>query len=253
MAIGLALLALAAPAAARHPGGGYNDFSCVPSKGHTRPVVLVHGTFLDRSSWSYLAPKLAARGYCVYSLDYGNRATAPVADSALEVKAFIERVLEATGARKVAVVGHSQGGMLPRQIIKFDGGRRLIAELVALSPSNHGTDQPAAGPLGATVCPACKDQLTGSPFLNRLNAGDETPGKISYTVIQTSYDEVVTPYTSAFLAAGPKTTNVLLQDACPSHVVDHVLMPQDPLVAQYVFNALRRQGQPANGGLTPRC
>ena len=65
------------------------------------------------------------------------------------------------------------------------------------------------------ACDSCGQQATGSAFLTHLNAGDETPGQVSYTVVQTRYDEVVIPYTSAFLA-GANTTNVLLQDALPA-------------------------------------
>ena len=257
-ALAAATLALtAAPAGAQVPGitpPGANDWTCKPSPGHTRPVVLVHGTFLDMSSWATVSPALAEDGYCVFALNYGTNGLGPVRKSAATVKAFIEKVLEGTGARKVAIVGHSQGGMIGRWIVKQLGGRKLIAEIVGLSPSNHGTTQPLAPPLGATVCPACKDQVAGSDFMEALNAGDDSPGrKISYTVLQTSLDEVVVPYGNAFLAPEPKVTNVLLQDACPGHVVEHVAMVIDPVVLEWVENALARQGRPANPAFQPSC
>lgn len=48
-------------------------------------------------------------------------------------------MLDATGATKVDVVGHSQGGMMPRWYIKFLGGDQTVRALVGLAPSNHGT------------------------------------------------------------------------------------------------------------------
>jgi len=252
------LLGAATPDAhAQVPGTtppGANDWNCKPSPGHTRPVVLVHGTFLDMSSWSSVSPALAADGYCVFALDYGGNALGPVPESAAQVKAFIVKVLDATGARKVAIVGHSQGGMIGRWVVKELGGARLIAEIIGLSPSNHGTTQPLAGPLGATVCPACKDQMAGSDFINELNSGDDSPGRrISYTVLQTRYDEVVTPFSNAFLEPGPKVTNVLVQDKCPNEIVEHVTMIYDPVVLRWVENALARQGKPANPAFDPGC
>ena len=61
---------------------------------------------------------------------------------------------------------------------------------------------------------------------------------MSYTVIQTRYDEVVTPYASAFLS-GPDVTNLLLQDQDPSNTADHVRIPYDPLALSDVLAALR--------------
>jgi triacylglycerol lipase len=145
--------------------------------------------------------------------------------------------------------------MIGRWIVQELGGGRLIAEIIGLSPSNHGTTQPLAPPLGATVCPACKDQVAGSSFMKRLNAGpDDSPGgKVSYTVLQTRYDEVVTPFTNAFLAPDPKVTNVLIQDKCPSQIVEHVTMIFDPVVLQWIENALARKGKPANPAFEPDC
>ena len=51
-------------------------------------------------------------------------------------------MLAATGAAKVSMVGHSQGGMMPRYYIKFLGGASKVDDLVGLSPSNHGTSNP---------------------------------------------------------------------------------------------------------------
>ena len=51
----------------------------------------------------------------------------------------MNKVLAATGAKKVDLVGHSQGGMMPRYYIKNLGGASKVNTLVGLAPSNHGT------------------------------------------------------------------------------------------------------------------
>src|SRR5258707_7478624 len=102
--------------------------------------------------------------------------------------------------------------MMPRYYIKFLGGAAKVTDLVALAPPNHGTLNPTTFGGALTGCLACAEQQTGSSFLAQLNAGDETPPPVSYTVIETIYDEVIIPYASAFLA-GPsaRATNVTLQ------------------------------------------
>src|SRR5881392_56965 len=98
----LASTAASAASSATYPSPGIsppgaNDFSCRPSPAHPHPVVLVHGTFGDMTvSWNLIAPALKAEGYCVFALDYGQRATRPIAKSARELKAFVAEVLKAT-------------------------------------------------------------------------------------------------------------------------------------------------------------
>ena len=264
----LAVLGLAAPAAAggvplpTNPFGeptGANDWSCRPSAERPEPVVIVHGTFGDRKSLlDDLSSAMVDDGFCVFSLDYGNRATGDIAASAEQLKAFVTKVLSATGAAKVSMVGHSQGGMMPRYYIKFLGGAAYVDDLVGLSPSNHGTtvvgdpSNPLTGPLLGATCPACAQQAAGSAFLTRLNADDETPGDVSYTQITTKYDEVVVPYTSAYLAAGPQTTNVTIQDSCPTDTAEHVFIPMSRTAIAWVLNALERPG-PADPSFRPTC
>jgi triacylglycerol lipase len=232
---------------------GANDWSCRPSPAHPSPVVLVHGTLGDMTvSWNRISPALKADGYCVFALDYGDRGTGPIEQSAQQLGDFVDRVLAATHASKVSLVGHSQGGMMPRYWIKFLGGIDKVDDLIGLAPSNHGTTNPGALFLdGAGLCTSCGQQAAGSDFITHLNAGDETPGDISYTVVETNHDGVVLPYTSAFLS-GPRTTNVLLQDLCPLDPVEHLGIIYDAVALRWVENALGRPG-PANPSFRPSC
>ncbi|MBM7171284.1 alpha/beta fold hydrolase [Streptomyces sp. G44] len=246
----------AAPAATASVSRGWNDYDCEPSAAHPRPVVLVHGTFGNSvDNWLVLAPYLVKRGYCVYSLDYGQlkdvpffHGLGPIEKSAEQLDAFVDKVLASTGAKEADLVGHSQGGMMPRHYLKFLGGAAEVNALIGLAPDNHGTTLlgltkllpyfPGIEDLLTTKTPALADQVAGSPFLTRLNAGGDTVPGVRYTVIATKYDEVVTPYRSQFLD-GPGVRNVTVQDLCPVDVSEHVAVGVLDRVAHHeVANAL---------------
>jgi triacylglycerol esterase/lipase EstA (alpha/beta hydrolase family) len=221
-------------------------------------VILVHGTFADMSdSWQALSPLLYDNGYCVFALNYGSYdgsgslgvyATGDIAQSAEQLASFVNKVLAATGAKKVDLVGHSQGGMMPRYYIKNLGGASKVNALVGLAPSNHGTTLeglftlasyfPGGSSLAGADCPACQEQEAGSSFITNLNAGGETAAGVKYTVIESDNDEVVTRYTSAFLASGPNVTNVLLQSQCSLDQGEHLSMPYDHIADADVLSAL---------------
>ena len=61
---------------------------------------------------------------------------------------------------------------------------------------------------------------------------------MNYTVIESDNDEVVTPYTSAFLAPAPNVTNILLQKQCALDQGEHLSMPYDHIADTDVLNAL---------------
>jgi triacylglycerol lipase len=230
-----------------------NGANCKPPLQHPYPVVLLPGTY-GVSTWQLIGPQLAELGYCVYTLSYGNSETGDLAASAHQLANFVGRLLTRTGAKRVSIVGHSEGGMIPRYYIKFLGGAARVESVVGLAPSNHGTLNPTTFGASLMGCVACAEQQTGSSFLVRLNAGDETPPPVSYTVIETMYDEVIIPYTSAFLT-GPSTrvTNVTLQQQCPRDVVGHIVITSDPVALQWVENALSRNGGPADTNFAPAC
>ena len=125
---------------------------------------------------------------------------------------------------------------------------------MGLAPSNHGTLNPASFGGVLTGCVACGEQQAGSAFLTQLNGGDESPPPVHYTVVETMYDAVVIPYTSAFLT-GPATrvTNVTLQRKCPSDTAGHIGITADPVALQWVENALARNSGPAYANFVPAC
>ena len=73
--------------------------------------------------------------------------------------------------------------------------------------------------------------------MTQLNSLPDTVAGIDYTVITTKYDEVVTPYTSAFLN-GPGVNNITLQDQCELDHSEHISLAFDHIALQEVLNAL---------------
>lgn len=240
------------------PPPGANNWSCRPNATHPYPVVLVHGTLENMDdNWRAASPILANNGYCVFAFNYGGgsstddfQGTGDIATSAGQLASFVNEVLAATGASKVDIVGHSQGGMMPRYYINFLGGAAKVDKLIGLAPSNYGTTLDGLTALGqalsllsplnsllAVTCDACVEQEQGSSFLAALNASPTVPG-VSYTVIETKDDEVVTPYTNAFLPTAPNVANITVQNQCPVDESDHLEIANDPIAMADMLNAL---------------
>lgn len=272
-AVALALGAAGPARAAPDPSPpGANDWSCHPTPAHRRPVVLVHGLGATMgANWGYLSPRLKSAGYCVFALTYGQDprtdalpyspgGVVAMEQSARQFAAFVHRVLAATGAHKVDLVGHSEGTVMPRYYLKFLGGASRVEKFVALTPLWRGTNlaelavlnQSAQGfglsqPLVDLVsgfCASCPEFLHNSPFMNALNHGGEAVHGVTYTSLVTRYDELVSPYTSGIMHAHG-ATNIVVQDVCPNDTSEHVAMASDPVVAQLVLNALHPVHHPA--------
>jgi len=185
----LAVLALALPAAAAA----------------REPILFVHGWSGNGTNWSYYASRFALDGWSpgqldLWSYDWTKSNVSIAQDVANEVNALRAR----TGAAKVDIVTHSMGGLSSRWYLKFLGGTANVDDWVSIAGPNHGTNL-------AYICSpfttSCNDMQYGSPFLTTLNAGDETPGAVSYGTFWSSCDEVINPDESTILS-GATNTNV---------------------------------------------
>ncbi|WP_249358281.1 esterase/lipase family protein [Nocardia cyriacigeorgica] len=142
-----------------HPNAappGANDWNCRPTAQHPRPVVLMHGSWMNAyDNFAYLSPRLARAGFCVFALNYGQagvleggglgpllpgrNAVGPMAQSSRQLADFVDRVLGETGAESVDIVAHSQGGTVSNHYLKFDGGTSKVDRLITLDATHHGT------------------------------------------------------------------------------------------------------------------
>ena len=102
------------------------------------------------------------------------------------------RQMYATAGRRIAIMGHSQGGMVMRWALRFwPDTRRWSTTSSAIAGSNHGT---TAGRLDGTGQPANLQQADNSNFTRaRSTPAQETFAGIDYTDIYTHTDEVVKP------------------------------------------------------------
>lgn len=236
---------------------GTNDWSCEPSAAHPRPVILVHGTAGNRSTnWQTYGPLLKNNGYCVFALTYGTLRGAPYPVSALggltgmrgsaaELSDYVDRVLAATGASEVDLLGHSQGTLMPNYYVKYLDGASKVRNYISLAPLWHGTN--AVLPLTnlarvfgfdfdeLPVCTACGQFDPRSPFMAQIRDGGAAVPGVNYVNIMTKYDELVIPYTSGIEEG---MTNIVLQDRCPIDFTEHFQIAADRNATLYVLNAL---------------
>lgn len=192
------------------------------------PALLVPGTTLNPEvefSWNWEpALERLGRPYCSLTLPDDAMADIQVAG---EYVVHAIRSMHAASGRRVDVVGHSQGGMVPRWALRFwPDTRAMVGDLVGLSPSNHGTVDANAVCLPGCA-PAFWQQRRGSDFLGALNSGQETFAGISYSVIYTRLDEVVVPNlgpaaSSELHGGGGEIENVAVQELCPLDISEHL-------------------------------
>lgn len=103
-------------------------------------ILLVHGYGGDRNSWLFLQEPLAAK-YRVYALDLPGHGTSAkdVGDGTLGVLAdAVTGVLDALGADRAHLVGHSMGGAVALAVAARDPGR--IASLTLIAPTGFGAE-----------------------------------------------------------------------------------------------------------------
>ncbi|MFI1184512.1 esterase/lipase family protein [Streptomyces sp. NPDC020799] len=237
---------------------GANEWNCKHCKVRPYPVVLIHGTWENAyNAWSGLVPVLKAEGHCVFALNFGAFETDvlkgrnAIRESSIEVANFVDKVLKSTGASKVNIVGHSQGGgVLPRWYLKYGGGAGKVNHLVGISPSNHGTTVSGLAvlentfhllsPILTAAGPATGDQLINSAVNSTLDAPHDTVENVNYTTIVSRSDEIVTPFTRQYLTAGPgaMVDNLTLQDFDPLDVTNHLGTLYNNTVYDLVLNAL---------------
>lgn len=188
------------------------------------PVIFVHGWKENSLLWNSARMSFMASGYPAdYLVAWDYNTIQSNKTTAAQFGDLADKVLADTGATKVDVVTHSMGGLSTRWYAKFLGGTDKIDDWVSLGGPNHGTmlaDQALCG-----LEPSCSEMATDSQFLADLNAGDETPGTVSYGTWWSPCDEFVIPQESTILSGAKNTKTVCME---------HIYLASDPIVLEQV-------------------
>ncbi|MBM0236855.1 alpha/beta fold hydrolase [Micromonospora sp. ATA32] len=204
------------------------------------PVIVVGGLIGVSVAYEPIAARLRADGFRVSIYQLPGLGFGDITESARAFAGYVDQVRAATGAARVDLVTHSEGGLVSRWYVKFLGGADKVARYVSLGSPQQGTYVAnilrfiGLGSCAGIV--ACQQMSVGSAFLADLNGGDDTPGAVRWTTVRTNQDELVLPIGNAALADG--ATNVLVQAWCPLRLVGHVGLAFDGTTYTVVRQAL---------------
>ena len=217
------------------------------------PVLLSPATGVtpeQNYSWNYERAFTAQhRPWCAVTMPFHTLGDITIAG---EYLVYAIRTEFAMAGRRIAVMGHSQGGMSMRWALRFwPDTRAMVDDVIGMAGSNHGTAM--VGSLcqpGLTRCtPATWQQGADSNFIKALNSYAETFAGISYTEIFTHTDEVVQPNStdatssSALHTGAGAITNVSTQDVCPLDLDEHLTVGTiDPVTYALAMDALGHDG-----------
>jgi hypothetical protein len=226
--------------------------------GTHEPVLLVPGTTVNPHadfSWNW-EPALNKLGIPWCSVELPGNSMDDIQVAGEYVVSAI-RTMYGRAGRKIAVIGHSQGGMVPRWAFRFwPDTRTMVDDQIGLAPSNHGTID--ADPLCAVGCaPAIWQQRDTADFIKALNSRQETFPGISYTQVYTHLDEVVVPNldssgSSSLHGGGGDITNVAVQDLCPLDTNEHLLVGTiDPVAYALAIDAMDHPGPADPSRISP--
>jgi triacylglycerol esterase/lipase EstA (alpha/beta hydrolase family) len=176
------------------------------------PIVLIHGVLVNDGVWLAFRRCFARHGIGpVYTVNYGP----PLGDIegfARQLAAKIDAVCAATGAGRVALVGHSMGGLVARAYLRQFGSDR-VARLVTIGTPHHGSM------LAWSFPGRCLAQMhPGNPWLAELNRGEGAPLPVPVTAIWSRHDSMVAPQVSCELVGAENVAlvgighNALLRD-----------------------------------------
>jgi triacylglycerol esterase/lipase EstA (alpha/beta hydrolase family) len=229
---------------------------CTPSvsKDAREPILLVPGTTLtpdENFSWNY-ERALDSLGLPYCTVELPNRAMSDIQVAGEYVVYALRKMSRYKGrnaARKVQVIGYSQGGMVPRWALRFwPDTRNLVDDDVGLDASNHGTITAESSCQHEGCAPAIWQQRNTSAFIAALNSYQETFPGISYTEVYSWNDEIVVPNTneqgsSSVHTGGGEIANIAVQEVCPGHMADHLAMGSyDPVGYALALDAITHAG-----------
>lgn len=204
------------------------------AQGELGPVLLVAGYGGNTRSLEPLRRALQDQGRTVLVVPPVGRNTGSIEAQAKVLGRTARSALTPDGPRSVDVVGYSAGGVVARFWAR-DEGRDLARRVMTIGSPHHGAELAGLASSFGQCPAACRELAPGSSFLQRLNAGDETPEGPRWASVWSTDDRVASPPDTARLEGA---LDVTVQQVCPGRRTSHGALPGDPVVLALLGTAL---------------
>jgi len=156
------------------------------------PVLLIHGYCCNYGVWRDVAARLAALGHTVLAINL-EPLFCSIDDYAPQVEQAVAQLRAQTGQQRVALVGHSMGGLVIRAWMRTYGDAQ-VAVAVTLGSPHHGTQITPHAKL-----PNARQMVWASDWLQALQASESPQRRALLRVALTEQDAIVFPQTAQTL------------------------------------------------------
>jgi triacylglycerol lipase len=150
------------------------------------PVLLVHGYVCNHRLWDDVAPRLRAQGHDVLAINLEPIFTS-IDNYAAHIEASVHALLQHSGQTRVALVGHSMGGLAIRAWMRQYGSER-VAGIFTLGTPHAGTK---AAKNNRT--PNGRQMLWDSAWLQGLAESETDAQRALLRIALTPQDNIVFP------------------------------------------------------------
>ncbi len=189
------------------PDAGLEDGGIAPIDG----IVFVHGINGSGANWDVMRERFKADGWPEerpVARTFKNPSWGCNTTNARHLDAWVGE-LEALGARRIAIVAHSMGGLSSRSFVKSLGGTGRVSVYTSPGTMHHGLRNPCTAPIPICVWP---EWCSSGTFLADLNATPATPRPTAWTSILSDSDDTVPQSSSELEGANHILVNGLEHD-----------------------------------------
>jgi triacylglycerol lipase len=156
------------------------------------PVLLVHGYCCNHRVWDELALALRKKGHSVLAVDL-EPLFCSIDDYAPQLEQAVQTLMQRSGQSKLALVGHSMGGVVIRSWMRRYGTER-VARVITLGTPHVGTQ------IKASFKPTNVAQMAWqSPWLQELAATENQATRNLMRIALSPQDNIVYPQRTQIL------------------------------------------------------
>jgi pimeloyl-ACP methyl ester carboxylesterase len=135
-----------------------------------RPVLLIHGFAMPRNCMAILENRLTADGYDVFAFRLGPANFLGVEKASRLIGIKLRHLAKYSGLQKIAIIGHSLGGIIGRAYVSLRKGQQNCHTLITLGSPHQGHPAGAwkRSKLISWFTDVPRDMTPGSDVLEKL-------------------------------------------------------------------------------------